>query len=128
MIGKIVEIFEETHEVQISDERNVINQYKWTPVMNEDFSRLSPFMWVEFIAVDGFITRIEASINPANRLATLTPDQRRQLAIILQSSMKVVSDQMVYSGGTIEDRMGVIKDEAYDLMLFIDSKTTKYLG
>ena len=127
MIGKIVEIFDDTHEVQIQvDEK--INQYKWTPVMNEDFARLSPFMYVEFIAVDGFITRIEPTINPANRLSLLTQDQRKQLAIMLQSSCKVVSEQMVYSGGEIENRMEVIKDESYDLMKFIDSKTTQYLG
>ena len=127
MIGKIVEIFDDTHEVQIQVD-DKINQYKWTPVMNEDFAKLSPFMYVEFIAVDGFITRIEPTINPANRLSLLTPDQRKQLAIMLQSSCKVVSEQMVYEGSTIENRMEVLKDESYDLMKFIDSKTTQYLG
>jgi hypothetical protein len=124
MIGQIVEMFDDERRVIITDK-----EYYWTSVMDDDFARIPPGIFVDFIQVDGYITRIEPTIDPENRLANLTGDQRKQLAIILQSSVKVVSDQVAYvGGGTVEGNLKVIKEEAYQLMLFIDSKTTRFLS
>lgn len=125
MIGQIIEIYDDTREVDINT--NGVKRYKWTSVMDDDFAKLIPTMWVDFIQVDGFITRINITLNPEDRLANLSQDQRKQLAIVMQSCMKIASEQM-NKDGDYENRLETICEGADLLMKFVDSKTLRYLS
>ena len=130
MIGKIKELYDDSRKGVLTLPNNTDVQFAWTKVMDVDFKKVDVGWFIDVIVVDGFVTRVKPCIDPSKKLASLTPDQRKQLAIILQSSVKVVSEGVSFDSSPDNNDLKLAEIERCSkrLMLFIDSETTGFLS
>jgi hypothetical protein len=68
----------------------------------------------------------ETDIDP-KILAALTPDQKRTMSILLQSSMKIAADLNSGTYPSHEAKLNSIKIDSVDLALWVDRNSTRMI-